>query len=163
MKICGKCGAQQSDKRTNCIDCGNALGKPITESELQGVEAEIRDKMDRSYNKSDPLYVSRADKIIGILSILGFIVTIIFMFIYRQNIQNDAELLLTIILFIFCAINSLIPKINWTLEKIRLYFLIHDADNVHPSDLYFIIRKFVIWASFFIAVSLLMISILNLF
>ena len=156
MKICDKCGAQQSDKRNNCIDCGNALGKPLSESELREVESEIRDKIDRSYNASDPLYVSRADKIIGILSILGFVITIIF-------VNNSAELVFTLILFIFCAVNSLIPKINWTLEKIRLYFLIHDADNAHPSDLYFIMRKITLWTSFFIAITFLMISILNLF
>jgi len=160
MKICDKCGAQQSDKRNNCIDCGNALGNPLSESELREVESEIRDKIDRSYNASDPLYVSRADKIIGILSLTGIITAIIFMFIYRQNVP---ELFLTIILFTFCAVNSLIPKINWTLEKIRLYFLIHDADDLHPSYFYFIMRKITLWVSFFIAITFLMISILNLF
>ena len=155
MKICGKCGAQQSDKRNNCIDCGNALGKPLSESELREVESEIRYKIDRSYNASDPLYVSLADKIIGILSVVGFVITIIF-------VKDYAELFFTLLLFIFCAINSLIPKINWTLEKIRLHFLIHNADDAHPSDLYFIMRKITLWTSFFIAVSFFIMSILDL-
>ena len=35
MKICSKCGLQQSDNRTECMDCGEKLGKNLSKFEAE--------------------------------------------------------------------------------------------------------------------------------
>ena len=62
LKLCEKCGAQQSDSRNFCIDCGELLA-----NKLENNESKIMN------NKIDPLYVSIFDKIVGYISILSFI------------------------------------------------------------------------------------------
>ena len=61
MKVCSKCGATQSDDRLFCVDCGETLGKSLSESEEKAVRQQTEQKIDGMYNKTYPLFVSKPD------------------------------------------------------------------------------------------------------
>lgn len=162
MKICSKCGAQQSDTRIFCVDCGERLGDSLPEKASQVIEEETDNKINKLYNKTDPLYVSFLDKIVGFASLIGAVLMVIFMVVFRRNLEYVPESLYAIVLFLLSSLNALVPKILWAMEKIRLSFTINDSDNAEPSDFYLIMRKISIWICCGIGILFLVLSIINL-
>ena len=77
MKKCKYCGTPQSDERHTCVDCGKVLGKPLSEKEAAAVEDALDEKMDAMTDRTDTFYVSRTDKILGIIGVLGFIAALV--------------------------------------------------------------------------------------
>lgn len=77
MKKCRKCGALQSDDRTQCVDCGALLGAPMTDAEESHAEAALDDKLDQMAERTEDFYVPLRDKILGVLAILGIIAAIV--------------------------------------------------------------------------------------
>ena len=70
MKICGKCGAHQSDDRSTCLDCGAVLGKPLSESEERELNEDISDALYGMSERTEDFYVSPLDRVLGIVSIV---------------------------------------------------------------------------------------------
>ena len=144
MKICSKCGAKQSDDHNYCIDCSERLGNSISDVEEQKVMADLEiaiDKMDKKMDNIDPLFVSVFDRIIGYCSLIGAFAAIVFLIVYKQNTEYVSKLVITTFCFLMCSFTALAPKILWTLDKIKLSFIINGADDAEPSDLYLITRK----------------------
>ena len=61
MKICPKCGVTQSDKRTSCVDCGTRLEDPVSKEIEAKLQAEGEQKLEKLYNKRDPLHRNPLD------------------------------------------------------------------------------------------------------
>jgi hypothetical protein len=159
MKVCPKCGTPQSDNRFLCIDCGEKLGKPVSQNEEADMKRKTEKTLDRLYNKSDPLYVSMADKIIGALGFAGMIVVVILLTVFKSHTPDIWKVgAMNILLFLICSINALFPKVLWELEQIRMSALINEADDATPTDLYFIVRKAVTYVNLIIGVALLILT-----
>ena len=77
MKKCGKCGAVQSDDRTQCVDCGALLGAPLSDADESHADAALDDKLDRLADHAEDFHVSLRDKIFGILAILCIIAAVV--------------------------------------------------------------------------------------
>lgn len=161
MKICLKCGAQQTDNRNFCIDCGEKLGKSIPKKEAENIKLQTEDKIDKLYNKNDTLSVSVPDKIIGLSAIIGAIAASILSIIFKDNSANTPYAVSSVLLFIYCALNALLPKMMWTIEKVRLSFTIKAADNAIPSSFYLIMRKIAVYGCFIFAVIFLVYVIIG--
>ena len=92
MKKCKKCGALQSDGRSTCIDCGTALGRPLSEADEELAEALLNDKLDSMAERADDFYVPIRDKIMGVLCIIGIIAAIILINLCgmeKRQIENN--------------------------------------------------------------------------
>lgn len=70
MKVCKKCGAVQNDDRSVCIDCGSVLGKSVSDEEEHNYNENLSEYIDDKSERTEDFYVSRLDKIIGILCII---------------------------------------------------------------------------------------------
>ena len=77
MKRCKNCGAIQSDTRSVCLDCGAALGKPMSEAEASRIEAALDDKLENMSDRTDDFYVPFRDKLMGVLCIFGIAAAIL--------------------------------------------------------------------------------------
>ncbi len=92
MKKCKKCGAIQSDDRTNCLDCGAILGKPLSEEEADAVEDQLDDKLDGMAERAQDFYVSVPDKIMGILCIVIAVASLVMLnlvSVSKANIEKQ--------------------------------------------------------------------------
>jgi len=141
MKICKKCNAYNSDNRRYCVDCQTILGESISKEEELAVRENMDKKMNKLYRRDDPFYVDVYDKIIGVTSIAGLIILITVKFIIYMTNKLDEHSTLGFIVFVAAIFISLFPQIGWGIEKIRLSFIISNADDVTPSYFYFICRK----------------------
>ena len=141
MKICEKCGAVNSDSRTSCVDCGERLGAALTPIEEVKIEQSLDNKLEKLYNNDDPLYVSRFDKIVGGISLVGLAAGIILLIISAVTRRETALLWLGAIFFILSAVEAFIPQFNWAIEKMRLSFIIGNPYDATPSAFYKFSRK----------------------
>lgn len=141
MKICKKCEAYNSDRRRYCVDCHTILGDSITKEEELIIRNNLDNKMDKLYHRNDPLYVDKYDKIMGIISIAGIITLIVISAIILLSGREIEYSILGIAAFLVAVLIALFPKIGWSIEKIRLSFIISNANEATPSYFYFISRK----------------------
>lgn len=144
------------------IDCGQKLSDSISKNKLEAIEKETENKIDKMYNKADPLYISIFDKVVGFVSVIGLLIILIFMIIYRHSLDNVPESIYSILFFIICALNALVPRILWALKKFSLGFTINNADDAEPSNFYLIMRKIIIYGCFIMGVILLVTTISQL-
>ena len=164
MKICSSCGAHCSDDRMFCIDCNEKLGDKLSVSAEEEIHSDLKQKIERMYNKKDPLYVSKFDKVMGVLSLAGAATSLIFIIIRLFAGQNIGLLLLyATLFFLLSSVEALIPRITWELEKFRLSFSINGADDVEPGDFYLIGRKIAIISMAVLGVAALVMSIFYVF
>lgn len=141
MKICGKCGAHNSDKNFFCVDCNEKLDDPISAKDEERIENSIDQRIEKLYDKTDPLAITIFDKIIGCVCILGIVTLVILFFIALFKNRSLEVYYVGFVFFIFGALDALVPQITWTLEKLRLSFTISDPENAEPSQFYVIFRK----------------------
>ena len=85
MKICSRCGAHQSDDRNTCIDCGTMLGRPLTEAEEREVNEDISDAITGMSERTEEFFVSPADRVIGIVSIVLSVLMVILLNVYGME------------------------------------------------------------------------------
>lgn len=141
MKICDKCGAFNSDERFFCVDCNEKLDDALSQSEQGRIEASIDSKIDGLYNETDPLYVSRFDKIFGFIALIGAVATVV-LYVVDLFISHKTEgLWMSLILFLFGTVEAFFPKVTWEIEKLRLSFYIGNAEDSEPSGFYKLSRK----------------------
>ena len=141
MKICKKCGAQYDDDKTFCIDCNEKLGDKLSKSEEQKMHTNLNHQIEDMCNKRDPLYVSKFDKALGAAALVGAVFSAVLAAINLITRQNNGYIWLAVVFFLLSAVVSLIPRIMWELEKLRLGFYINGADDAEPSDYYLKCRK----------------------
>lgn len=141
MKICEKCGAYNSDDKIFCVDCNEKLGEKLSDSQERKIREEVSSQINEMYNKKDPLYVSGFDKIIGSVSVVGLVATLVLMLLSGFTHQDIKILLCAGIFLLVAVIEALVPWVSWTLEKVRLSFTVSGADDLEPSDFYLKGRK----------------------
>lgn len=161
MKICGKCGAHNSDERFFCIDCNERLDDPLSESEEKRIEGDLSQSVERLYNKTDPLAVTLFDKIFGWGCIAGTGILAILFFIALFTDRELTGYPLGFMFLIAGALEALVPKITWAVEKLRLSFSIQGADDAQPSDYYRFFRKVSIAICAGIGIAVIIISTLS--
>lgn len=161
MKICTKCGAYNSDERIFCVDCSEKLGDKLSAIDEKQTRDSVNEKIEEMYNKKDPLYVSKVDKVMGLVSLIGVLCSVILIVIGKITERSFDFLWVGIIFFLLASVEAFIPKVTWAIEKIRLSFLIHDADNAEPSGFYIVCRKVSIVISVLVGIVILVVTFLD--
>jgi len=163
MKICSKCGAKQQDHRGFCLDCGERLGDPLSAAEEKQARAEMNVELEKLYNRRDPLYVSKWDKLGGGIALLLAVVALIVIMIAKDTIFDIRAVLLVVIFTIGCLFEAFFPKFGWELEKLRLSSRFNGIDDITPSGFYFAGRKIAIWGTVVLNGVLLVLFLWTLF
>ena len=88
MKICKHCGTPQNDSRFFCIDCGRPLGKSLSAEEADAIEDALDDKLTAISDHSDIFTVTKSDRILGILGIVGLITSCILFAVSQTEINR---------------------------------------------------------------------------
>ncbi len=158
MKVCDKCGAVNSDNRFFCVDCNEKLGDPVSDRERERLEDGIDRQLERLYNDNDPLYVSRFDKVMGALALVGLIASIILWIVGLVTRREFGFLGIGMLFFGLTAVEAFLPKVTWSLEQIRLSFRIDHAEDAEPSMFYKTARKASIVLGAIIGTTLLIIA-----
>ncbi len=161
MKICAKCGAYNADERFFCVDCNEKLGDKLSAVEEQRMRDNVNDTIEEMYNRKDPLFVSKLDKALGIGSGIGALCSLMLIVIGKITHRSADSLWVGILFFLLAVIEALVPKVSWAIEKMRLSFLINDADNAVPSDFYIIGRKATIIISVVVGAAILTFNLVN--
>ena len=154
MKICENCGAHNSDDRKFCIDCTERLGEQLSEKQEEEVLEKVQNTIKKIENKNNPLYVDLFDKITGFISVIGILILVGF-FIMEIFTGTDLKLLfLGILFFAISALDSFVPSIAWSIEKITLSIKYSGTDDITPGMFYKWGRKIgnLIFTAFGIAV-----------
>lgn len=141
MKICDKCGAHNSDERIFCLDCGETLGERVSDVREQKINEDIDAQIEKMYNKNDPLHVSGVDKVVGMISLICAFAALTLIVVGSIVGRSTGVLWLAVMMLGLSAIEALVPKLTWGIEKIRLSFTINGADDAEPSDLYLVGRR----------------------
>ncbi|MBR3969004.1 MAG: hypothetical protein IKJ93_05395, partial [Clostridia bacterium] len=124
--------------RMFCVDCNEKLN----DNDNENLQQDVQSKIDELYDKK--LSVNVFDKIIGFVSLVGVVATII-VFISNAITQTSCEALgWSLITFALSSFEAFCPKINWELEKLALSFRVSSSFDLEPSDFYFIRRKLAI-------------------
>ncbi len=140
MKICEKCGARQSARRTVCIDCGTRLGAPLTPEREQEERLAAAQEIDRLDRLSDPLRVTTADRIAGILGGAGCVAALVLS--ARWTERGAAGIFVVAAFFLALgALFLLVPRVPWFLERIRLSFIVEEGQEAEPSAVYRVLRR----------------------
>ena len=116
MKICEKCRCQNADTRVFCVDCGATLGEKLSEAQEAIYQQNLNENIEKMYNRTDPLYVSVFDKVVGILALLGCAASVVLPFIKPYTLSEENPYLWTFILFAVAAVDAWIPQLAWGLE-----------------------------------------------
>ena len=145
MKLCEKCGTPQKDENFRCVECGTILPKPLNEKEEEIIENQISDYIDEHASRTDPFYVSRADKVMIAVDLAGLLASVVTLLFFSPTSDEDALSLVCIFLFAFSALDTAFPQIQWFFEKLRVEMHYH-VEHLEPSDLYLIGRKIMIYA-----------------
>lgn len=144
MKICEKCGAYNADERRFCVDCSEMLGDPLSAQEQEAVENAISDSVEQLYTRTDPLVVSRFDKIFGWLCVAGC-AALLALIVVEQVTPWTNDIPETYLYgFLFCiagAVDAFVPHLAWALEKLRVRRYVNVGDDITPSDYYFVSRR----------------------
>lgn len=141
MKICEKCRCQNADTRVFCVDCGATLGEKLSEAQEAIHQQQLNENIEKMYNRTDPLYVSVFDKVVGILALLGCVASVVLPFFKPYTMSGDHPYLWAFLFFACAAVDAFIPHLAWELEKLRLGFWADGADSLEPSNLYLIGRR----------------------
>ena len=142
MKKCEKCGTPQKDSHFRCIECGAILGKPLSRAEEERMEEQISDYIADRAERTEDFYITRLDKIMIALDILGILASVWFLIFGPKTADGQRICLFLILIFLLAGIDTAFPKIAWTLEKWRVEMRYH-AENLEPSDWYLITRKII--------------------
>lgn len=153
MKKCHNCGAVQGDDRTTCIDCDSALGRPISKAEEKRIDESIDDKLDSMAERAQDFYVPIHEKIMGILSIIGVIATIVLLFLcgfFSEHVKDSVNIPVFSIMSMFCLALAgallLYPKLMWNLSTLQ-YRVFYNWDTT-PSSFAITMQKVVAYIGF---------------
>ena len=144
MKICQNCGAYNSDERMFCVDCNERLLDEIDAELQKELNAKSDAVIEKLLNKKDPLYVSLYDKIVGIGCIAVSIILIILGFILMFKDRGTSVPFILSFLGFAAAVDALVPRVGWELEKMRLGLRVNNVDDLIPSNFYLKGRKIVV-------------------
>ncbi len=133
MKLCDKCGAQNRDERTFCVDCGEKLDAPLSDSAVRLIEKQNNAVTEKLYNRGDPLHRTLYDKIVGIAALVGLVAFIPVGILLLIRGQGEAAYWAVPLLLVLAALESLVPALTWELEKMRLGWQMNGVDDATPG------------------------------
>ncbi|MBR5540651.1 MAG: hypothetical protein IKU56_04655 [Clostridia bacterium] len=162
MKVCEKCGALNSDNRFFCVDCHEKLGDAVSEREQGDIEQGLDTVLENLYNNNDPLHVSWFDKVMGILSLVGAVASLVLLVVGLVTQRDFTVLWVAVFFFALTAVEALVPKFMWSLEQLRLSFHISNFEDTEPSMFYKTSRKICIVIGAGVGVAALLIAALDL-
>ena len=161
MKACDKCGALNSDNRFFCVDCHEKLGDAVSEQEQGNIEQNIDTALENLYNDNDPLYVSRFDKVMGFLSLVGAVASIVLLVVGLVTKRDFTLLWVAVFFFALTAVEALVPKFMWSLEQLLLSFRISNSEDAEPSVFYKTSRKICIVIGAAVGLALLVLAAMS--
>lgn len=142
MKKCKSCGALQKDERTTCIDCGERLGMPLSDSELEAAEEVFQDQLEDMSEKTDDFRVTKVDAALIILHALLTIGITVLSFINPTGDEGVGKTLLYVwIGNILTIVELAFPLALWELHTAFLSFRYSNADDLEPGPLWTAGRK----------------------
>ncbi len=133
MKICPSCGVSQSDRRTECVECGARLDAPLNEQEAERVRAQQEEQLEKLYNRRDPLYVSLFDKILGGLMAAGALAVPITLLVGHNQVKPSIMAFAAFLFFAFGVVLAFFPKIAWEIGKLRMSVYMDGTDDLMPA------------------------------
>ncbi len=149
MKKCSQCGALQKDERVTCIDCGERLGKPLSNVDEKKIDYEITKKMKKLSAKSDfySFHATVPDKVVAGLLVLIVVAQIVLRIFWGSYMTMDNNLsgILFVILMIMGIVDLLLPQFSWELYKLRFIFSIANTDDLEPSTMHSIMRRVTVY------------------
>ena len=163
MKICDKCGAHNADNRMFCIDCDETLGDKLSAAEEEKARASVNGKIEKMCNERDPLYVSKFDKIMGSVSAVGAVLSLLLALASIFTQMDGKFLLCAVLFFLISTLEALVPQVTWAIEKFRMSFTAFGTDDLIPSNYYLVSRKIAIVSAAVLGVVILVMSIIQLF
>ena len=138
MKVCKSCSAINSDDRSVCVDCGERLGKPLSENEANALEEQTHKNTEKLYNGEDPFHINLFDKIVGVLCGLGCLAGCGMWIGGLVTDGNLGHMIAGIILLFAGAVDCFVPQLVWELEELRLSLV---TDGATPGGLYGVLRR----------------------
>lgn len=144
MKVCKHCGAIQSDNHSNCIDCGEKLGLPLSKQEEIEQERRIAKKINKLSNRKDYFYVSKADRVVAFLLLVCVIIFPLIRIMGGPNLEEVDSFftMFAAILAVIAAACLVIPQIPWELYKFKFMFIVDNPDDMQPTELALYMRRF---------------------
>ena len=134
MKKCKSCGALQKDERTVCIDCGQRLGKPLSDSELEALEEGIHAQLDEMSDATDDFYVTKTDKILIILHALFSVALIVLAIINPYGHEDIGDpIVWCFVLNAISVAHLAFPAALWDLHILGLGARYGNADELEPG------------------------------
>ncbi|MBR7185414.1 MAG: hypothetical protein IKD37_07385 [Clostridia bacterium] len=88
MKKCDNCGAVQDDARTVCLDCGELLGRAMTDAEEHAHEAALSDKLTGMSERTEDFHVTPTARVLGMISIMAALVLAVMLPIISTRIER---------------------------------------------------------------------------
>lgn len=161
MKLCKNCGAQNADSRTFCIDCGKQLGKPLTGTEAEMAEAALDEAIERSYQNSDELRATNAEKIFGIIIALAFLGACAGYFLAPEKAR--VYFLMAAIPAPIVVITVFAGKLLWRWERWKLSFRYEiPKDEISVPTMHLVGRKLAIWGLGVLTLALLAFALMQM-
>lgn len=153
MKECAKCGAPQAEHEVFCAQCGEKL--PVLNPD---VDSSTDSSVSHSFHYKDPLRVSIADAVAGILTIAVIIGYLIYGFL---RIPSGSALHLANF-FLICVLGlntfrAFKPEYDWDWYIRRMSYYSSDQSlyDKEPSPLWIFSRKCSLWIVLAISAGLL--------
>lgn len=143
------------------MDCGATLGEKLTDAQEQLIHENLSDNIEKMYNKTDPLYVSLLDKILGGIAVIGGVASLVCPFLRPAPASDDNPYLLAFVLFAIAALDAFIPQLAWGLEKLRLGLWVNGGDDLQPSGFYLVGRRVGVALAAALGVSILLITLFH--
>ncbi len=141
MKFCKKCGAINSDDRFFCVDCNEKLGDQLSSADEEKARKGIRGKMEKMYNRRDPLYVGVVEKIMGIISLAGILCYLLLIPIGKITQREFNSIGVGIFVLLIAAVEALFPKFGWALQKLSWRLHARNVDDLEPTSFYMFMSK----------------------
>ena len=141
MKVCKKCGTAQNDSNFRCIECDEILGNAVSGEEKEKIEKYQSDRIDGLSEHADLTQRTRFDNIMLVLGIFGFAASVLLYIFIRETFGKPDMLIVSALIFLFCAIMSAIPvKFDLWLLKLKME-LKYGITDISPTDNFVLRRK----------------------
>ncbi len=165
MKKCTKCGAINDNLYTSCIDCGAPLGPPLSREELKEAEKEAPIKSKNIVGQSDYFYVTKADKVVAIVLVVGALLLLFMVPGINQSKMSDYVIILWVIMIwmLVEAISLLFPKLAWKLVQLGAPGKGSNGEKLQPNEVTVFLRRGLAYSIVLVGYALLIIILLYLY
>ncbi|MGN1410297.1 MAG: hypothetical protein ACI4XJ_08985 [Eubacteriales bacterium] len=141
MKVCEKCGTAQNDSNFRCIECGEIHGNAVSDEEREKIEKLQSDRIDDLSQHADITHRTKFDNILLFSGAVGFAASVLLYIFRRDTFGKPDMLIVSALIFLFCAILSAIPvKFDIWMLKLKME-LKYGITDISPTDNFVLRRK----------------------